>query len=57
MKIYFADTIQREFLEYNKKFNIKNHLESYWSLINKKNNINEWSIIRGNNANRKKKTT
>ncbi len=33
MKIYLADTIQREKLFYNKKFNIKNHLESYFAII------------------------
>ena len=36
MKIYFADTIQRERLDYNNTLPIKYHLESYWQILIKK---------------------
>lgn len=52
MKIYLADIIQRERLDYNRKYNIKNHLESYWALLKlKKNTMDTWSIIRSNKCN------
>lgn len=41
MKIYLADTITREHLNYNKELKIKNHLESYWALKNKKVGIDK----------------
>lgn len=47
MKIYLADTIQREHLDYNRKYNIRNHLEPYWALLKqKKNTIDKWSIAK-----------
>ena len=42
MKIYFADSIQREQLSYNKKFKIENMLESYFAIVTKK----EFDILR-----------
>ena len=45
MKIYLACTINRENQNYNKELFVKNHLESYWALKDKKNNIETWTII------------
>jgi len=46
MKIYLADTIQREGLSYNEKFKILNHLESYFAIMKNKIDIKEWSIVK-----------
>ena len=45
MKIYLADTIQRDSLGYNVKFLIQNHLESYFAIIRKKERIDLWNIF------------
>jgi hypothetical protein len=47
MKIYLADTIQREHLKYHNDIYICNHLESYFKLINK--NIKGWKIYENKN--------
>lgn len=46
MKIYFADTIQREYLGQNEKFKCKNNLESYYSIILKKPFIQKWWLVK-----------
>ena len=33
MKIYLADTIQRQHLGYNKRFPILHHLESFYAIL------------------------
>lgn len=45
MKIYLADTIQRERLNYNMVFPIRHHLESFFAIIKNKANIEDWSIV------------
>jgi len=45
MKIYFADTIQREYLDHNKKFPILHHLESYFFIMTKNADLKKWSIF------------
>ena len=47
MKIYLADTIQREELNYNSKFKIQNNLESYFALIKNNKDIKNWTIFKG----------
>lgn len=49
MLIYLADTVSRELLGYHDNLPIRNHLESYWIMKNKKNNIDTWSIVEGDN--------
>lgn len=49
MKIYLADTVQREHLNYHQKFPVANHLESYFSIISKKTDISKWHIFQRNN--------
>lgn len=49
MKIYLADTIQREHLDYNKKLYIYNHLESYWALLKQNKNMKDWSVYEKSN--------
>lgn len=44
MKIYLADTIQRELLNHNKKLYIYPHLESFFAIITKNSDIKKWSI-------------
>ncbi len=44
MKIYLADTIQRDEFDLNNRFPVENHLESYWALISKKKRIEDFSI-------------
>ena len=56
MKIYLADTIQRDNLGYNIKFPVKNHLESYFAIERKKERIELWSIFeRRSNENKNKR--
>jgi hypothetical protein len=45
MKIYFADTIQRERLGENEKFKVKNNLESYFFILDKKPDLSSWWCI------------
>lgn len=55
MKIYLADTIQREHLKHNEKMKPKHHLESFFSLIEKKGNfLNWWCVKAKNDTNNKK---
>ena len=46
MRVYFADTIQRELLGHNQKLNIRNHLESYFFMIHRKENLLRWWLIK-----------
>ena len=55
MKLYLADTVQRERLGYNEKLSILNCLESYWAV--RQNHC--WTLFKkicmrkgGNNENR-----
>lgn len=45
MKIYLADTIQREFLGHNQEMKIKNHLESYFFILRKKPDWKSWWCV------------
>lgn len=45
MKIYLADTIQRDYLGYNILTGYQNHLESYFSILAKKCDLKKWSIF------------
>jgi len=45
MKIYFADTVQREALRYNEKLPIRHRLESYFKLRYNVD-ISKWSIFK-----------
>ena len=49
MLVYLADTVSREQLGYHQIMPIRNHLESYWRMKNKKNNIDTWFIAKGDN--------
>lgn len=58
MKLYLADTITREGLNYNKELDCNNHLESFWVLRKKKtNNIDSWYCTGGKNENKQKRVT
>ena len=46
MKIYLADTIQRDDFGYNTKFGVRNHLESYAALLLKKKDLRALSIFK-----------
>ena len=46
MKIYLADTIQRERIKLNDKLIIKNHLESFFAIDKNKTDIANWSIFK-----------
>jgi hypothetical protein len=46
MKIYLADTKQREHLGHNIKIPYLHHLESYYAIIkDRSTNISKWSIF------------
>lgn len=46
MKIYLGDTFEREKLGYNVKFNVKNHLVSYWRLLYKRQNFEDYTVFK-----------
>lgn len=46
MKIYLADTIQRDYLGHIEKMGGDNHLESYFAIITKNSDIKEWAIFK-----------
>lgn len=46
MKIYFADTTQRELLGYNREFPIKHHLEAYIFILEKKPDWHNWDCMK-----------
>ena len=48
MKIYLADTKQREHLGHNKTIPYKHHLESYYAIMKDKTTITKWSIFKVN---------
>ena len=50
MKIYLADTKQREFLGHNIKIPYLHHLESYWAIMKDKKDITKWSIFKRENG-------
>ncbi len=45
MKVYFADTIQRERLGHNLKFRCQSNLESYFFILDKKPDWKSWWCI------------
>ena len=45
MKIYLADTIQRDYLGHIIKVGGQWHLESYFAIITKNSDIKKWSIF------------
>jgi len=49
MKIYLADTIQRESLNHNITISYSHHLESYYAIIKNKSDIKKWSILKDKN--------
>jgi len=49
MKIYLADTFQREHLNYHNDLDLKNHLESFFKLMRERENlIKSWRIFNEN---------
>ena len=48
MKIYLADTIQRDYLGHIIKVGGQWHLESYFAIITKKSDIKKWSFFKEN---------
>ena len=48
MKIYLADTIQRDYLGHIIKVGGRWHLESYFAIITKKSDIKKWSFFKEN---------
>ena len=46
MRIYLADTIQRDYLGHINKLGGKWHLESYFQIIQKKSDIKKLSIFK-----------
>ena len=46
MKIYLADTIQRDYLGHIIKVGGQWHLESYFAIITKNSDIKKWSIFK-----------
>ena len=51
MRIYLADTIQRDYLNHIAKVGGQWHLESYFSILIKKVDIKKWSIFKDKNEN------
>lgn len=49
MKIYLADTIQRDYLNHIAKVGGQWHLESYFAILKNKTNITKWSIFKNEN--------
>ena len=46
MKIYLADTIQRDYLGQIEKVGGQWHLESYFAILKNKTDITKWSIFK-----------
>lgn len=48
MKIYLADAKQIDWLGFGRKLKVKNYLESYWVIKNKKIDILKWEMWKTN---------